>query len=95
MALTNLQILTANSNRIRVLEHHSFYGLHRLTCLHLQKNLIKQINLGDLPLGVYIFLEKNQIQRNNGLVGLPHLNPESLELRIRTFSGMLYHMLLI
>ena len=93
MALRNLLTLAACSNRIAVLEHHSFYGLHKLNWLMLEKNYIKEINLGDLSPGILVDLAHNQITQDDRLLGLPHENPAFVRLDIKEKTGTLFHVL--
>ena len=81
-ALTNLWGLTANANKITVLEHHAFYGLHRLQYLRLERNYIMEINLGDLPSGVLIRLHENRIAGEGGFLGLPQNSLDIFESNI-------------
>ena len=82
MLLENLCILSADANQITTLEQHSFFGLHRLIYLDLSHNKIMEINLGDLPSGVLVGLQTNQIIGGNGLLGLPHESHELFQYRI-------------
>ena len=90
MAITTLQYLDFMYNKIAVLEHHSFYGLHQLKTLNLHHNHIMEINLGDLPAGVEIYLIFNPISYD-GFLGLPYESSELFEFIVKDGQGMPIH----
>ena len=53
--------VSLQSNVITVIEKHAFYGLELLKLLHLRNNRIRVIYLGDLPTGIMVDLQQNDI----------------------------------
>ena len=73
-----------SNNQIDLIGQHAFTNLNNLKHLHLHNNIIKEINLEDLPMNTYVYLTGNPIAGTEGLTGLEVSDPDMFEFQAWT-----------